>query len=50
MEYKSRKNLNCTNQHPYIEIYEQSQAEALVCLTERNELQLDKIGVYADIV
>ena len=37
-------------QHPYLELYEQSQIEAMNSLSENNELNLDKIGIYADIV
>ena len=36
-------------QHPYMKMYEESQQEALECLKEQNQLQLDKIGIYADI-
>lgn len=52
MEYKSKSKstLNSSRQHPYLEMYEQSQIEALACLSEHNELHLDKIGIYADMV
>lgn len=38
------------DQHPYMRLYEESQNEALECLTERNELTLDKIGIHADMI
>lgn len=49
MENKCKSEIKPYKQHPYLKIYEQSQTEALDSLSKNNGLNLDQIGVYADI-
>lgn len=49
MENREKNRSKRKSSHPYLSIYEQSQIQALNCLTDRNELNLGEISSYPTI-